>query len=255
MYDKKRCIANIYARAKEYGIKIGDLEKRAGVSVGYLSRINKDDNTSSPSIDFIAAVAKELGLSVDALIRNDYTTPTATEKYLLAFIDKLLSQTNSDVLAWKKESWADLRSIGYDPDGNPEHPLFAYGSNGIHSAPVYNSRFSSDHEISGDCFRLVMPGTDNTVLYLMCADMPGGKELPFGGDDYELYMVKHWNVKPLCHAGAENSPFFNALTQLYEAAKESCKHPRLDPDVMQSIEDFMNLFNNQGCDEDEQLPF
>ena len=102
MFDKKRCIANIYQLAKEQGIKIGDLEKKAGTSAGYLSRINKDDNNSSPSIDFIAAVAMVLGVTVDALIKNDYTTPTATEKYLLDFIDTLLSRTNADELDWKK---------------------------------------------------------------------------------------------------------------------------------------------------------
>lgn len=250
MFDKKRCIANIYQLAKEQSIKIGDLEKKAGASAGYLSRINKDDNNSMPSIDFIAAVAKELGVSVDALIQNDYTTITATEKYLLAFIDKLLTRTNADELDWKKDSEIDMRNVGYDPEGDPAHPLFTYGPNGIHSAPVYNSRFNGDYEISGDCFHLKMPGNDNSVLYLMCADMPGGKDLPFGGDDYELYLVKRWEVKPLCHACPDNSPFYNALRQLYAAATESCKHPKLDFDVMQVIDIFMT-----EAEDDEQLPF
>ena len=43
MYDKARCLNNIYALAKERGIKIGDLEESAGVSKGYLSRVAKPD--------------------------------------------------------------------------------------------------------------------------------------------------------------------------------------------------------------------
>lgn len=254
MFDKKRCIANIYQLAKEQGIKIGDLEKKAGTSAGYLSRINKDDNNSSPSIDFIAAVAMVLGVTVDALIKNDYTTPTATEKYLLDFIDTLLSRTNADELDWKKELVADLRNVGFDPDGDPAHPLFAYGPNGVHSDPVYKSHFNNEYEISGDCFHLKMPGNDNTVLYLMCADMPGSKDLPFGGDDYELYIVKRWEVKPLCHADPDSSPFYSALHQLYAAVEESCKHPKLDPEVMRSIDLFMQAATIED-DEDGELPF
>ena len=54
MFDKKRCIENIYTIAKEKNIKIGDLEEKAGVSKGYLSRINKEDSSSVPGVDLIA---------------------------------------------------------------------------------------------------------------------------------------------------------------------------------------------------------
>ena len=49
-FDKRRCMSAIYAIAKEKGVKIGDLEKEANVSTGYLSKLNKEENTSSPSI-------------------------------------------------------------------------------------------------------------------------------------------------------------------------------------------------------------
>ena len=251
MFDKKRCIANIYQLTKEHGIKIGDLEKTAGVSAGYLSRINKDDNNTSPSVDFIAAVANALGVTVDALLQNDYTTVTATEKYLLDFIDRLLVRTNADELDWKIDTVADLSNVGYDPDGDPAHPLFTYGPNGVRSPAVYNSRFNNEYVISGNCFHLKLPGNVPTVLYLMCSNTPGARELPFGSDDdYELYLVKKWEPKPLCHGWPQNSPFYSALHRLYAAATESCKHPKLDADVMLVIDSFMGT-----GDEDDQLPF
>lgn len=252
MFDKRRCIANIYQLAKEKNLKIGDLEKKAGVSAGYLSRLNKEESTATLSADFVASVAELFGVTVDALISNDYTTPTATEKYLLAFIDKLLSRTNADELAWKKDSFADLAAVGYDPDGEPSHPLYTYGPDGVHSAPVFNSYFNPGFVIAGDCYRLMMPGNGPNVLYLMCVNMPGAEDLPFGGVDYELYMVKKWEPKPLCHAWPENSPFYNAISQLYNAVKESCKHPRLDISVMMAIDEFMK---EQVDFDDEQLPF
>lgn len=252
MFDKRRCIANIYQLTKEQGLRIGDLEKGAGVSPGYLSRLNKGDSTANLSIDFVATMACFLGVSVDALINNDYTTVTATEKYLLAFIDKLMTRTNADELDWKKETVADLASVGFDPDGEPSHPLFTYGPDGIHSAPVYNSRFNAEYVIAGDCYRLKMPGIEASTLYLMCVDTPGGADLPFADKDYELYIVKRWEANPLCHAMPKSSLFYAALNKLYASVTESCKHPKLDSGVMSIIDEFMR----EPIDfADEQLPF
>ena len=68
MYDKTRCLNNIYALAKERGIKIGDLEESAGVSRGYLSRVAKPDYQGSPPIEMLDAVAKQLGVGIDYLV-------------------------------------------------------------------------------------------------------------------------------------------------------------------------------------------
>ena len=64
-FDKSKCLGNIYHLVKERGLKIGDLEDQAGVSIGYLSRLNKDDNKSTPGIEFLLAVAQVLNVSLD----------------------------------------------------------------------------------------------------------------------------------------------------------------------------------------------
>ena len=253
MFDKRLCIANIYQLAKERGIKIGDLEKSAGVSAGYLSRINKDDNNTIPTVDFIAGVADALGITVDAIINNDYTAPTPTEKYILSFIDKLLSQTNADELDWKKETPTQLHCVGYDEQGDPNHPLFAMDFDNGQPAPSYNSKFNSGFDVTGDCFYLTLPGASRTVVYLMCVDDPDAKDLPFADDSYELYIVKKWKVQPLCHSLPVNSLFADCLTKLYAAVKESCNHPKLDAEIMSAIEAFMGGTSEDS--DDDQLPF
>ena len=256
MFDKRLCIANIYQLAKERGMKLGDLEKNAGVSAGYLSRLNKEDSTATPSIDFVASVAKALGVTVDAIINNDYATPTPTEKFLLGFVDRLLSQTIADELDWKKETVKQLWEIGCDEDGIANHPLFSMDFGGYEPHPVYNSRFNSTYTIAGDCFRLSLPGVESTSIYLMCAGEPNEECLPFEVDDYELYMVKKWNVQPLCHALPVGSPFYEALSSLYAAVTESSKHPKLDADVMSAINAFMRGPVFAKTDEfDGDLPF
>jgi len=254
MFDKRLCIANIYQLAKERGLKIGDIEKSAGVSAGYLSRINKDDNNTVPTIDFVAGVAEALGVTVDAIINNDYTSPTPTEKYILTFVDRLLAQTNADELDWKKETSAQLHAVGYDEQGDPNHPLFVMDFDDQQQpSPSYNSRFSSGFDVTGDCFYLTLPNTKRTVVYLMCVDDPEATGLPFAGDSYELYIVKEWKVQPLCHSLPVNSLFSDCLTKLYAAVKESCNHPKLDADIMSAIEAFMG--DSEVDVNDEDLPF
>lgn len=253
MFDKRLCIANIYQLAKERSIKIGDLEKTAGVSTGYLSRINKEDNSTIPTIDFIAAVAKELGMTVDAIINNDYANPTPTEKYILSFIDRLLAQTNADELDWKKETPEQLSTVGVDEDGDPTHPLYQTIYDGCRYDSKYYSHFDPQNDISGDCFWIQLPGPLNTKVYLMCTDWPEAKGSALQIDQYELYIVKSGKVQPMCCSCPVNSLFYSALTSLYSAVKESCNHPKLDRDVMSAIELFMKGETEDFGD--GQLPF
>ena len=89
MFDKKRCIDNIYVLAKEQGMKIGDLEEKAGVSKGYLSRINKEENTSIPGIDLLASIADQFHVGIDYLVDCQLDTLTTNERFVLQFIDRL----------------------------------------------------------------------------------------------------------------------------------------------------------------------
>ena len=256
MFDKRLCIANIYQLAKERGMKLGDLEKNAGVSAGYLSRLNKDDSTATPSIEFVASVAKALGVTVDAIINNDYATPTPTEKFLLDFIDRLLSRTIADELDWKKETIKQLWDIGYDDNGNANHPLFDMDFDGYEPHPVYNSRFNPFYIVTDDCFHLSLPGAESTLIYLMCVNDPRAEDIPFPFNDYELYMVKKQKIQPLCHAFSVGSRFHSALSSHYAAVTESSKHPKLDADVMSAINTFMRgTFFAKNDEFDGDLPF
>ena len=255
MFDKRLFISNIYQLAKERSVKIGDLEKKAGVSVGYLSRINKEDSNTVPTIDFVASVAAALGVSVDAIIKNDYSTPTPTESYILSFVDRLLTRTNADELDWKKETVSDLHTIGYDEHGEPNHPLYITSCGNNEPEAVYNSRFHSEFDIIDDSFKLSLPGVSRTIVYLMCVDDPEMQDTPFASPSYELYIVKNWTVQPLCCSLPVGSLFDSCLTKLYEAVKESSNHPKLASDIVTAIDAFMNNSSLVEETSDEELPF
>ena len=103
MFDKKLCMDNIYAIAKDKGIRIGELEKVAGLSAGYLSKLSKEGNTAVPGIESLSLIAQTLGVSIDALLSVDYKELNDDEKYLAAFIEKLIRGTESNMLAWEIE--------------------------------------------------------------------------------------------------------------------------------------------------------
>ena len=190
---------------------------------------------------------------MDALINNDYYSPTPTEKYILSFIDRLLKQTNADQLDWKKETVGKLRSVGCTGDC-PNHPLFTleYDENGLPMI-LYDSKFTPGFYVSDDCYYLTLPGVTNTILYLMCVGDPKTKEIPFAENFFELYMVQNWAVNPLCHSFPENSPFYTSLKTLYSAVNESCKHPKLESEVMSAIDAFMRV--SAEIPPEEELPF
>jgi len=71
-------VDNIVSLAKQQGLSINELEKKAGVT-----NIHRwDDNR--PSIDKVVAVARVLGVTVDELLREPELTPEEQAKRDLA---------------------------------------------------------------------------------------------------------------------------------------------------------------------------
>ena len=86
----KRFVFQIFGNyyVKNPDVKIGQIEKEAGIRLGYMSRLEKDGNTSEPSMEFVVTAAKLLKVSVDTLISVDLTGLTPTEQYITSFFDK-----------------------------------------------------------------------------------------------------------------------------------------------------------------------
>ena len=57
-FNKYTCFNNIRALLKvNPDVKIGMIEKEAGVRLGYMSRLEKPDNSSEPTLEFVATAA------------------------------------------------------------------------------------------------------------------------------------------------------------------------------------------------------
>lgn len=243
-FNKMLCLSNIYHLAKQRNIKIGDLESAAGVSAGYISRLNKPDTKTSPSIEMLAIVADKLDVSLDALLYHDYENLTPTEKYVVDFLEKLRSKTLSHDEIWRRETYSRLRRVGQDHRGNPEHPLFDWtkDENGCTSIE-YISYFREGERVVIIDDGYVLPFDGNQSLYLMKVGVP--VEMDDRGNtmetEYELYLVdSSWNVSIVCHSTfEEESPYNQPLEDLYTAAADSSKHPILTGNVRSAINSFM----------------
>lgn len=74
--QKKRAFAkviidNILFLANKKGISKSDLEKEAGISAGYISRLSRPENTTVPNVEVLLAFSKKLGVTVDYLVNPD----------------------------------------------------------------------------------------------------------------------------------------------------------------------------------------
>ena len=246
-FNRSRLLSNIAFLTKEKGIKIGDLEADAGVSTGYFSRLNKSDSTALPSIEALTAVAGKLGVSIDSLVKIEYDALTESERYLVDFLEKLISDTESSDVCWTKET---TRSMGpvITEDGDMSNPFFRYddvctgldydtGYPQYHEELVFNSLFYSDK-----IARLTKDTAYHADLYgntfWLC---PVSIEVSEGEkqEDLEVYMKSGKKVHPVCNTNT-HCPAINALlNSLYQAVIASSKRPKVNATVKAAIDLYM----------------
>lgn len=247
-FNKSLCFSNIRELLKQNpDVKIGQIEKAAGIRLGYMSRLEKEGNTAEPSMEFIVTAAKMLKVSIDVLISIDLTSLTPTERYIVNFFEKLKSDTIQDKLDWNIESEFNLNRVEPDINGFIYHPLFSeetffeeteceYPEEVTHV--VFSSKtFGPKTCISGDCFNLRLK--NGTTLYLMDIE----KSVHRVNDQF-AFTKEAWMYVP--HKGSQfllasqsNSPIAPLLEDLFAVVKDRMEHPRVNNDVQYAIDAFM----------------
>ena len=242
--DSKKCINNIRFLAKEQNVRIGKVETDAGVAPGYLSRFGKDSSESMPNVEVLSAFAKALNVSIDSLINLDYTQLTATDRYMLDFLNDLTKKTISQKVLWTVQRPEDFRDIDFDANGLTDNPLFTVVLEKSVNCVAFNSRFRGlQTELLGDSF--VVETGSYSYLYLMSVDWTAGAEK--SNQEYELYYIEGNDVYPLCHLTSDEDSLFNEpIKQLYYAAKESLSHIRISENVKEALTAFLRSGNSDN---------
>lgn len=245
-FDKAKCIDNIRELLKNSAVRIGQIEKEAGCTAGYLSRLEKDGNKSNPSIEFLCTAASMLNVTIDTLVKGSLLEMTETEKYLMNFIKQLISDTKREAITWEKESASDLANVGFkewdfEPEPIADHPLFESYVSPTDDGMVYDtryvSRFFRHEEISDfmNSYHANIPGTSNE-LYLMAylkADLQ--KEVI-----YEMYIVDSI-PNPICCTVNTCESVKMAIRDLYKEIENMSTHVHIDDSARKVIAQYLEF--------------
>ena len=222
MFDKTRCINNIYSLAKERGIKIGDLEEGSGMSKGYLSRVAKPDYQGSPSIEMLDAMAHQLGVGIDFLVNFDPDVLSANEQFVMKFIDKLSTQTEAEKMEWLYETMTTLNA---EDDSKVDNPLvsvtkqYSDDFDKWYDTHEYSSAIYEGYvTVSGTCYHAKL-STSHAEVYLnkvMYHNTPRNEKLEnYVKDIIEVYLVDK-SIQPICSTYYVSDALRSAVDNLYQ---------------------------------------
>lgn len=265
-YDKYLAFRNIRELLKTSDIKLGQIEKEAGCQAGYMSRLEKPENATEPSIEFLITASQMLGITLDILLNVTIAYLTPTELYVIKFLEKLIRDTATDKLNWIKDPLYALKDIYEDEDGRIGHPLFdTYQTTAINSggnpylatqAYFPSEAFGRQTEIAGDCYHLELK--NNATLYFMYVTEAGSRDDEEDKSAFELWMYdKKSGSSFLCGDHTGHLMITKLVFHLWMAIEQYMTRPRVNKDHKSIIDAFMNddLSDTPASNESDELPF
>ncbi|WP_337366559.1 helix-turn-helix transcriptional regulator [Phascolarctobacterium sp.] len=280
-FDKSIYVNNIRYLANKQNKKIGDLETIAGVSTGYISRINGKDSSAALSVESLVKIANELGVNLDLLISAELDGLSSTESYLLKFIEKLTQDTNEDVAEWVKLSKWQLLTSDKDTATAGYFPLLQVDNPIIDKIEVEDADHKYEY-IRGDEIIMATSYSSDIVQSIISGDwfyfeMGYGKRVYLTEVDYEycsnpqkkvfeLYImdydpdndangdrIRNWTVEAVCRTYEAKVAIKKALEMLHTAIAVSFDRLHLKANVKTAIENYLNP--PQPIAIDEEIPF
>ena len=223
-FKKATFIENFKALTAKTGVKIGQIETEANVAPGYLSRLDKEGNTSDPSIEFIATSARLFNVTVDFLLYGKVENLSQTEAYLSNFFQTLINDTINDQITWSPDtSPAEFYSSGTGYPEGVTHPLYGSEWNEYKKRfdVYYNSLFEKNVKVSkeADSYISMLPNTNNFIYFMNCTR--GGDSNSKADSFFECYLASESGVTPLCtsHNGCET--LMRMMSTLYKEINKS----------------------------------
>lgn len=241
---KQRFLNNVRLVAERKNINIGELEEKAEVSTGYFSRLSKEGNNTSISVDIASAVAKSLGTSVDLLIDGDYSAIGENERFVIDFIQSMIQKTENGTEDWTKFPAQELYR------GVTRHPLIEHvpiqDEKGSRYAYKYDSAFFDDWnvELSGDIFEANNYNGDcviiTSIIHQEFIPYFGGEDEPLDVKSYELYIFDNDdNLEPICNSGMVSDELSKELARLFKMVSGMHANVKVNPRAKSVMKNFM----------------
>ena len=247
-FNKGICLSNIrYLLSKNPERKIGQIEREANVQLGYMSRLEKQDNSSDPSVEFVVSAARTFGVSVDSLIGIDMQKLTPAERYTLSFMDKLKKDTLEDKLDWNIEPEDVLNYPHRDKNGNPTHPLLSVesfyeedemGEGFIERVTFLSKTYGPRVVFSGESYNLDLK--DGTKFYLMSIEKSYHKRGDSSAYAKEAWMYSPVTGKQFLFSSKDGTELSEIADPLYELIQTRSMHPKLNKDIKAAMDAFLS---------------
>lgn len=248
-------VENIYTLAKLYGLKIGEVEDKAGISRGYVSRLKKGGEEVKMQSDTVKKVADVFGCSVKAILCHDLKDMCKDDLYYFDFVLKLYDDTEHGRVIW---DGSDCPNDFISEEEYKNHPYKYFYDEGWHrdangektNGYVWVSKFLFD-------FNDGYPAIDrvgfwkchigNTDLLLVCSEITDNEffekyKIENEGVDWyqELYLKKGERYVPLC-ASYNANKLSDVLYDLWLNLHHSSEFPRphLTDEIREVIDGFM----------------
>lgn len=244
-FSKEIFMNNIYYLLKAKSMKVGEVEKAIGVSIGYLAKLKKDAGLR-PGIDLVIKIAEKLEVSIDTLIGVDMEKLTGTEQYLLCFVEKLKTDTEAEKLEWWRETASQLAAVETDINGCPDHPFFSYEEfyedrggdypDRVSEVVFVSNAFGPHTAIHGDCYNLRMKNGARLFLADIVKSIYRQTETDVYAKEIWMQTASAGNQFLCSNRNPQYSAFVN---NLFTAVAEYCKHPHLGAAYRNVIDAFM----------------
>ena len=266
--DQERMMDNIFSIIEQKGLKIGEVEKSAGVAVGYLSRQAKPGR-SFPTLETVWRFARTLGVSLEWLLEGN-ARMTDQADYLNQFVQRLFDQTREGQLDWGRFTVWDINEMlshggreGFPaleesrdgkkwrvqaqfPDMDPAAYSMNISADGLRRVRAV-TRQDGVVAIHGSCFWADLSEEERVFLipYVERMPLPQNQEgAPEIGNViwYELLLVKRPEntVLPICSPMTDpQGAVTPGVRKLYEELSAHENEVRINPGVRSVIDSYM----------------
>lgn len=248
-FDKYLLFSNIRELLKNSDVKIGEIEKQAGCYPGYMSRLDKKDNTTEPSVEFVMTAAKLLATSIDLITNCNLGVMNPTERYLADFFDQLIKETTDDQLDWTIRPAQWFEDIPTDEEGDPIHPLFGYDEyteilgdrtvNHISGIIFRSNSFDTETWIPEDCYEFNLRSGNPATLYLMNV----GQKFHDSGDSgeraKEIWIAAPNGFPEFLASNRGKTELASIVEKLFNTVRIQTKYPKLKPNVKNIIDAYL----------------
>lgn len=233
--DREAVAGNIKDALRWKRIKIGDAERKAGVSAGYLSRwANEPDKNSGTLLDLLATVSEDTKVSIDSLLFGHVGSLTDSEKKTMTLIDKLMRQTVHGELVW-----------GYDYALNIEGkvelqqlPFIKWIEADYSGYFVYYSTYEKKSYLLANKI-FFCNASEKLKVYLLKVDEDYKNKF----DVVVITSDGNYQTIAICRPDEQNPVsinFTNLIFKFVDIVSDSCSHVQFEDKTIEAIDDFLN---------------